>query len=74
MLIAGIFEVFPLACPLRAGQMRIIAFIVDAVSKPKRGNRRGNKFDLLKAKVSTHASFQPSFKRFHSNKKPVSES
>ena len=29
MLIARIFEVFPLVCPLCAGQMRIIAFIVD---------------------------------------------
>ena len=31
MLIARIFEVFPLVCPLCAGQMRIIAFIVDGV-------------------------------------------
>ena len=29
MLIARIYEVFPLVCPLCAGQMRIIAFIVD---------------------------------------------
>jgi len=35
MLIARIFEVFPLVCPLRAGQMRIIAFIVDGAEVRK---------------------------------------
>jgi hypothetical protein len=29
MLIARIYEVFPLVCPLCAGQMRIIAFVID---------------------------------------------
>ena len=30
MLIARIYEVFPLVCPLCAGQMRIIAFITQS--------------------------------------------
>ena len=35
MLIARIFEVFPLVCPLCAGQMRIIAFIADGAKVRK---------------------------------------
>jgi hypothetical protein len=29
VLIARIYEAFPLVCPIRAGQMRLIAFITD---------------------------------------------
>ena len=35
MLIARIYEVFPLVCPLCAGQMRIIAFIIDGAEVRK---------------------------------------
>jgi hypothetical protein len=34
-LIARIYEVFPLVCPLCAGQMRLIAFITDGVEVRK---------------------------------------
>ena len=34
-LIARIYEVFPLICPICAGQMRIIAFITDAAEVRK---------------------------------------
>ena len=35
VLIARIYEMFLLACPIRAGQMRIIAFIIDGQEVPK---------------------------------------
>lgn len=35
MLLARIYEVFPLICPICAGQMRIIAFITDGAEVRK---------------------------------------
>ena len=43
VLIARIYEVFPLVCPLCGGQMRLIAFITEGVQirKIQRSHRRG---------------------------------